>query len=57
MSLKIISQGFKRSVKDFNLEGIRKGMRGIPPSENDRTLVLYVYIERGGDSTFFKWQM
>lgn len=55
MSLKIISQDFKRSVKDFNLEGIRKAMRGIPPSENGRMLVLYACIEKEGDSTFFKW--
>lgn len=52
MSLKIISQGFKRSVKYFNPKGIRKAVRGMPPSENDRML-FYIYAYRERDGIFF----
>lgn len=55
MSLKIISKGFKRSVKDISLKGIGEAVRGIPPPENGKTLVSYICIQR--EYSFFKWQM
>lgn len=56
MSLKTISQVFKRSVKIFNFNGLGK-LCGVSHHQRMTGFCFYIYADRERERVCFKWQM